>query len=51
MDYRARMIGAEVRVQRAAVGTLLTCTLQTRRDKFSGSKTCVRRNRAQSPKN
>jgi signal transduction histidine kinase len=29
MDYRARMIGAELRLQRAVVGTLLTCTLRT----------------------
>ena len=51
MDHRARMIGAELRVQRAVVGTLLTCSLRTRRDKFSESKICVQRNRAQSPKN
>ena len=51
MDHRARMIGAELRVQRAVVGTLLTCSLRTRRDKFSKSKICVQRNRAQSPKN
>jgi len=50
MDHRARMIGAELRVQRAVVGTLLTCLLRTRRDKFSKSKICIQRNRAQSPK-
>jgi signal transduction histidine kinase len=38
MDHRASMIGAELQVQRVTVGgTLLTCLLRGRRDKFSKS--------------
>jgi PAS domain S-box-containing protein len=38
MDHRASMIGAELQVQRVtAGGTLLTCLLRDRRDKFSKS--------------
>jgi signal transduction histidine kinase len=38
MDHRASMIGAELQVQRVtAGGTLLTCLLRGRRDKFSKS--------------
>lgn len=40
MDYRASMIGAELRVQRGnGGGTLLTCSLRSKPDQFLKSKT------------
>jgi PAS domain S-box-containing protein len=39
MDHRASMIGAELQMRRAADGgTLLTCSLQTKRDRLSKPK-------------